>query len=75
MKARLLKDVCSFRHETREVIDGKKKLPVKVTGPKIYGRRGEEVVIVSDHDNVLIVKNAAGDAYPVKIEDIVIINQ
>lgn len=33
---------------------------------KVYGQIGEEVELISDHGEVLIVKNKKGDTFPVQ---------
>lgn len=37
-----------------------------------FGNKGEEVNIISDHDNILIVENIKGERYPVKKEKIIL---
>lgn len=37
-----------------------------------FGSKGEEVRIISDHDNILIVENIKGVRYPVKKEKIML---
>jgi regulator of extracellular matrix RemA (YlzA/DUF370 family) len=37
---------------------------------KTYGKKGEAVVIVADHDNVVIVEKIGGERFPVKKDDL-----
>jgi hypothetical protein len=37
---------------------------------KLYGKRGSEVTIIADHENVLIVTDAKGLRFPVHISKI-----
>ena len=36
----------------------------------IYGKRGEEVTLVSRHDNVVLVENKSGTRYSVRAEQV-----
>lgn len=73
MKAKLAADVFSNFTGRIEVADPKARGGVRVEqGLKQYGKRNEEVIIISDHDNVLIVENKEGNRYPVKRENLII---
>jgi hypothetical protein len=38
----------------------------------LFGRKGEEVTIISDHDNVLIVEGKNKNRYPIKKTKIIL---
>ena len=38
----------------------------------LFGRKGEEVIIIADHDNVVIVEGKNKNRYPVKKEKIIL---
>lgn len=39
----------------------------------LYGKKGETVTVTAEFQNVLIVQNAAGNKYPVKREQLTLI--
>lgn len=76
MKAKLAADVYSNFCGRVEIPDPKAKGGVRIEhGPMPYGKRNEEVMVISDRDNVLIVENKQGNRYPVKRQDVIIQSQ
>lgn len=68
-KAKLACDVFSGAHGRQEIPDKKARGGIRVeTGPKCYGRKNDEVKIISEHGNITIVENGTGNRYPVKAE-------
>ena len=68
---KLAKDVVSVFYGRIETVDPKAKGGVRVeNGPIVYGKKGEEVTIIGDYNNVVIVENSIGKRYPVKKEDL-----
>lgn len=39
-------------------------------GGKVYGKKGEQVQLISDRGGVLIVEDKKGERFPVKKEDV-----
>lgn len=69
MKATLLTDILSNFYSRQETVDNKGKVKME-SGPRVYGKRGEEVRIVADYENVVIVENKSLFRYPVKREEL-----
>lgn len=66
-KAILNSDVLSAFYGKTELPDKKSKSGIKTVVGKIpYAKKGEEVFIIADHDNVMIVENKSGDRFSVE---------
>lgn len=73
MKAKLSADVVSVFFERREVIDKKAKSGYKIeTGNRIYGKKDEEVIVISEHGNVSIVEGKNGERFTVNNDNLII---
>lgn len=71
-KALLKVDVVSVKQETIDVPDKRARSGFKsVTRQKVYGKKGEEVSVISDQGNVWIVENSKGERFAVKETDLI----
>lgn len=73
MKAKLKCDVVSVAWVTVEIPDKKSRTGYrKERGPRIYGKKNDEVEIINSNGNVWIVENEKKDRYAVKESDLII---
>lgn len=69
---RLAEDVLGCFHSRQEIQDKKAKGGIRVeTGPRIYGKKDEEVTVIADHGNMVIVSNSKGERYSIRKDKII----